>query len=413
MTNEFVVSLGIRVTILALAGALIIASRRKANASERHLIWLLTLSSMILLPIATVQLPAIPVITIPGGVVERLPSVQQLGGSPETAGPLQAPSRVVISLIWIVGTVVGLGRLLLAHGRAQRIVSLAVYSDVLSRKAGSPVHISDAVAFTFSYGLRNPVIVLPAEAARWPEVELHATLLHEGAHVSRRDGLSLVISEFVVALYWWHPVVWVVARLAAAERERACDDAVVRAGVRPSEYGSHLLRNATSRLSTPRPVAAALLSHSDGLASRVSRLLDAGVDRGVVSGRRAVLVSACAVPALALVASASPVVQRLPEAILMQSLAAVHVIAQQPTTKPSITTAPVPRARSAAPVKTRQKEMSAGGEEQPWSTPDDIVPPLASVVKDMPQLAKRMGLVAARMGKLASQIADTTRKSPW
>ena len=185
MTNELIVSIAVRMTFLALAGALVVW-RQKVNASERHFLLMLTLSAMILLPLATVQLPALPVLTIPGSAVESLTSVRQLDSSRETAGPLQIPSAQLLSMLWMFGSLVGLSRLLLAHGRAQRIVSRAVYSGVLSQKAGSAVHLSDEVAFTFSYGLRKPVIVLPAAAIRWSEVQLHATLLHEGAHVSRR-----------------------------------------------------------------------------------------------------------------------------------------------------------------------------------------------------------------------------------
>ncbi|MEO8577626.1 MAG: M56 family metallopeptidase, partial [Gemmatimonadales bacterium] len=96
----------------------------------------------------------------------------------------------------------------------------------------------------------------------------------------RRDGLALLVSQIVVALYWWHPLVWIAARAAATDRERACDDTVLRAGMRPSEYGQCLLAHA-DRLSAwnSGSLATVMFGHSAGLGARISALLDPTVDR--------------------------------------------------------------------------------------------------------------------------------------
>ena len=96
-------------------------------------------------------------------------------------------------------------------------------------------------------GVRNPVIVLPASAATWPEARRHVVLAHELIHVRRRDALRQLVGRAVLAIYWFHPLSWVASRLAAARREEACDEEVLAAGARPSEYARHLLSLAEGR----------------------------------------------------------------------------------------------------------------------------------------------------------------------
>jgi hypothetical protein len=87
----------------------------------------------------------------------------------------------------------------------------------------------------------RPVLLLPAEALEWSEARLHSVFLHELAHLRRRDEIGFAIARAATALLWFHPLVWTMARLSREECERACDDAVLLAGVRPSDYADHLL----------------------------------------------------------------------------------------------------------------------------------------------------------------------------
>ena len=48
------------------------------------------------------------------------------------------------------------------------------------------------------------------------------------------------------ALYWFNPLVWLLAARLGVEAERACDDAVLLAGVPPTEYADSLLAVARS-----------------------------------------------------------------------------------------------------------------------------------------------------------------------
>jgi hypothetical protein len=189
----------------------------------------------------------------------------------------------LIPILWALGTVLLLSRLVMAHLAARGIVRRS--SSSIVNGVTAPVRTSAEIDLPFTYGLRNPVIVLPATASAWSPAQLEATLIHEQAHADRRDGIGLLLSQTILALYWWHPMVWYATRAAAAERERACDDAVIRHGMRASQYGQCLLAQATEAAAWgTAPLATAMFGHSAGLGARVAAILDPSVDRS--SGRR-------------------------------------------------------------------------------------------------------------------------------
>ena len=118
-------------------------------------------------------------------------------------------------------------------------------------------------------GFRKPVILLPASSAAWGPERRAVVLMHELVHVRRRDALRQLLSGIVLALYWFHPLGWIVCRLAAASREEACDERVLELGSRPSEYARHLMSLATGTGSARLPVAA--LSMARQSPSRLER----------------------------------------------------------------------------------------------------------------------------------------------
>lgn len=83
---------------------------------------------------------------------------------------------------------------------------------------------SPALAGTFRH-----VIVLPHFVDDLDDDELHALLLHECAHLVRRDNLAALFEELAATMLWFHPLVWLARRELHIAREGACDEMVVRA----------------------------------------------------------------------------------------------------------------------------------------------------------------------------------------
>jgi tetratricopeptide (TPR) repeat protein len=127
--------------------------------------------------------------------------------------------------------------------------------------------------------------------------------LHEVAHVARHDGLGLLLARIATSLFWFHPLVWKLARVARRECERSCDDMVLAAGERATDYAEHLLaivRSMTRR--DPFAGMAPALAQRSNLEARLVSILRAGQRRGSVSRPRVLATVAGA--ALLLVATA-------------------------------------------------------------------------------------------------------------
>ena len=131
-----------------------------------------------------------------------------------------------------------------------------------------------------TWGYRQPVVLFPREAAGWSFMRRRDVLLHELAHVRRNDYMLQLIARYACAVYWFNPLVWLAARQLRLERERACDDAVLNAGAKPSEYANHLLEIARSlKASQATAFATVAMARPSQL---TGRLLDVLVGSGCV-----------------------------------------------------------------------------------------------------------------------------------
>jgi beta-lactamase regulating signal transducer with metallopeptidase domain len=180
--------------------------------------------------------------------------------SPNT--PVASPVSLLrclpwLSAFWLLGVMTVLGRLLIGWGRLREMArrtdpalseSLRTHVRALLAEVGFPQSITvlqarheDAVLVPMTWGVRKAILLLPADTRKWPEERLRVVLLHELAHIRRYDWLTQIFGQIVCALYWFHPLVWLLNRHMKLEAERACDDAVLRAGVRAKAYAAHLL----------------------------------------------------------------------------------------------------------------------------------------------------------------------------
>ena len=302
--------------LLAAAAATNTLLSRRASAASRHLVWTLAVVGLLLLPVLSAALPsweiAIPIaapMTPPAA-----PTLQATGqaeakdlsagaASPiataASATPGVSIDRTVawtttLVVLYAAGVFLLLMRLVAERWTAQRLtrhaadISDPAWTRLLTecaRLMGSrrPVRLLRSLDRTMpmTFGLRVPVILLPAVADDWSEDRRRAVLLHELAHIARRDCLTQLMASVACALYWIHPGVWWIARRLRVERELACDDRVLGAGARARDYAGHLLDLAYTLGRHRTPALAVSMARPRQLEGRMLAILDAARNRAV------------------------------------------------------------------------------------------------------------------------------------
>ena len=289
---------GVLATALAVSGLM-----RRTSASARHLVWLVALVAALGLPLwsawAPVPVRVLPAAPAPTVVESATPPATQAPVAPSVA-PMtlssvaaQAPARRSIDLgtwllgLWAFGVVVLLARLVLGAWVIRGIVRRArvldepdwqrpIYeiSDRLDLRDAPRLVQSDRIKMPFATGFVKAVIVLPAESGSWSEERRYAVLIHELAHVKRRDLVGHLVGAFACALYWFHPLMWTAARQLRAESERACDDLALVLGTPATDYAEHLLEIVTEVHEDRMPAVALAMAKPTEFEGRMLAILD-------------------------------------------------------------------------------------------------------------------------------------------
>jgi beta-lactamase regulating signal transducer with metallopeptidase domain len=309
--------------VLGLAGG-VCALWRKASAATRHLIWFLGVVSLLCLPMLNSTQPSWqkPVWTISTAAssgnqislalqlapnAPSTPSAPSAQNSPDasnasaSAGSSSSSPKITAyfnahwmlfgCFAWLAGVAVVLVRL--AGGQYYRRkfsqsaqpLQNAEWTGLLSDACKTlrlrrPVKLLQSAddVMPMTWGWLRPVVLLPAEAADWPEERRRIVLLHELAHVKRGDYLTQTIAQLVCALYWFNPLVWLAARQMCVEREGACDDLVLTGGCKASAYAGHLVEIAVSFQHVPQ-MAAIAMARSSQLEDRIAAIVDTSRNR--------------------------------------------------------------------------------------------------------------------------------------
>jgi beta-lactamase regulating signal transducer with metallopeptidase domain/HEAT repeat protein len=356
--NAPLVLLLIKATLILLAALGITLVMQRASAGARHLVWLVTLVALLLVPALTAWAPlrleilpaeptqsavASPIVGAPtstdapragvsGEGVAPLPSVLPVSyGAPATpdaptasTGGLMSALRgasiwsvalglwaiiaaaILLSLTWSSLVVRRLVRRSRVLDDRSWMTPLYEVSDRMELSEPPRLLLSPDAKMPFACGLATPTIVLPAECESWSHERRLAVLLHELAHVRRRDLAGHTLGRLVCAVYWFHPLVWTAARKLRDESERACDDLALSCGTRATDYAEHLLDIVTSVRRETTPMVALAMARRKEFEGRMLAILDPELRHSTPSRRQSAALIGALVLISALIGAATP-----------------------------------------------------------------------------------------------------------
>jgi beta-lactamase regulating signal transducer with metallopeptidase domain len=353
-----------KATIILVAALVITRQMHRASAGARHLVWLVTLGTLLFVPALTAWAPlalrvlpahaaasdiavsqpapassraesaipranngATPASTMPASPMPAsattmsstapapVPAVGRMRRAIESVSPVMSIGLTLwaaIALI-IAGT---LGWSAFAVRRIVRRASplddpawrtpLLEVADRIGLDTPPRLLVSSDIKMPFACGVFGPAIVLPAECRAWSLDRRHSVLLHELAHVRRGDLIGHMLGRLVCALYWFHPLVWMAAKRLRSESERACDDLALSCGTRATDYAEHLLDIVTSVRTNATPVVALAMARRKEFEGRLLAILDPDLRHSTPSRRESVALMTALVLSASLVAAAAP-----------------------------------------------------------------------------------------------------------
>jgi len=268
---------------------------RKQSAAVRHLIWAAAFAALILLPVLSAILPQMRVAPLPGFLEPSISfqasatpmdrplaaTVEPVSGSSVVVRRMNWPGMLIV--LWAAGFVVSLARMSTSFAKIRTLRRNAVPVDesqwqepaqLLGIDNVEVLRIPSAIT-PMAVGVLRPAILIPSDATQWTAERRRVVLLHELAHVRRRDPAVHMAARLALCLYWWNPAAWAAWRELLKERERAADDVVLAGGSRASDYAAHLLEIARSMRDVPGIASTAIcMARKSQLEGRLLAILD-------------------------------------------------------------------------------------------------------------------------------------------
>ena len=87
------------------------------------------------------------------------------------------------------------------------------------------IYVSDKITSPAVYGIFREKIILPRE---YDADELKFILMHENAHIRRKDNLWRILAIVTACIHWFNPLAWLFLKSFLTNSELACDEAVLR-----------------------------------------------------------------------------------------------------------------------------------------------------------------------------------------
>lgn len=233
----------------ALLGTLACCFRRQ-GAAARYALWLIGVSKF--------AIPTAPLIVVGANIALLLPATSSISSlavqfsavlavfSHILPSGIEASEMTAVFVIWGMGAmVVFISWLLRLRGSygpltapsEEEYEALEQAKKRLGVRMPICLRCSNQAKEPSALGLLRPTVTIPHGLYKQlTSAELQAVLAHEVAHARRYDNLAGVLVHCLRCLFWFHPLLWIAERRLIAERERACDELVIRCGIAPQTY---------------------------------------------------------------------------------------------------------------------------------------------------------------------------------
>ena len=259
----------------------------RSRPAQRYAILFSAFALLLLWPILAALLPEVALPLARGGAATGTVTVQQFVLTRRATASSQSLVYWPVFL-WAVAACFAFLPLIVAHLRLRPIIRRAVpitdaawltllhsLSAQLRLTQIPILLIHPEPIMPMTSGLWRSRIVLPGDCRLWTASRRRIVLLHELAHIMRRDLATQCFARLIAAAWWFQPLCWSALRLLRRESERACDALVLAAGVRPSDYAAELLAIAQSFTAKPSLSAAAIAMAREGdLAGRLRAIVE-------------------------------------------------------------------------------------------------------------------------------------------
>jgi len=290
---ELLITLTIKSTLVILVSGLLLLALKRSTATLRHWVISLTMIGLLGLPLFIELLPTkqVEVPFIPKQVIVKTqpkPRAVQPTVDKKIVAPITTPTTKVgdpvvidnkvfsknktlvnsqlntnrpstsaislstwIKIIWLLGAcyffagfIWGLYHIWSITRNSHPFMVPARLQESILKITPQKIQflISPTIKTPMTWGAFRPVVLLPTAAHDWTNKELQAVLVHELSHIKRKDYWIHTLGLLAVCLYWYNPLIWWMKKQQLLEREKACDEAVLRTGVQRQSYAEQLLQ---------------------------------------------------------------------------------------------------------------------------------------------------------------------------
>jgi beta-lactamase regulating signal transducer with metallopeptidase domain len=124
----------------------------------------------------------------------------------------------ISSLVWVIGFLALLTTMTFLYHRTGRELRNAIWQH-------DNIYRSEHVTTPAVYGIIRPRIILPANTS---DEAIPMILIHEQAHIVRKDNLFRAVALLTACLHWFNPLAWLLLKLFFEDMELACDARILR-----------------------------------------------------------------------------------------------------------------------------------------------------------------------------------------